>query len=207
MRHSSPHEHPHSLRHALRMLMAGRHRGGPFGDDADLPGFGGREHHHRGGGRPGRMFGHGDLKLLLLALIEPQPRHGYELIRAIEDLCGGTYTPSPGAIYPTLTFLEEAGYTTIHQADEGAKKQYAITDEGRSFLAKNRVDVEAVMQRMKLSARMMARLTVPSAIRESVHALKSALIGHDRNWDQAEVARVTAIIERAAADIAAKASQ
>lgn len=182
--------------------MAGRHRGGPFGDEAELPGFG-REGRRGGGGRPGRMFGHGDLKLLLLALIESQPRHGYELIRAIEELCGGTYTPSPGAIYPTLTFLEEAGYAAIQQADEGAKKQYAITDEGRSFLAKNRVDVEAVLQRLKLASRMMAKLSVPQAVRDSVDALKSALAGHDRHWDEAEVARVTAIIQQAASDIAA----
>jgi DNA-binding PadR family transcriptional regulator len=149
----------------------------------------------------GRMFGQGDLKLLLLALIETQPRHGYELIRAIEDLCGGSYSPSPGAIYPTLTFLEEAGYATVQMADASAKKQYAITDEGRQYLAQNRPNVEAVMQHLKLSSRMMAKLSVPDTIRESMHQLKHVLMGHDRAWDAAEVKRVIAILQKAATEI------
>jgi DNA-binding PadR family transcriptional regulator len=207
--HGHNHDHHHHDRHGAgflrEMMMAGRHhRGGPFGRGGDNDEFSGTGRDgRRGGGRPGRMFGQGDLKLLLLALIEEQPRHGYELIRAIEELCGGTYTPSPGAIYPTLTFLEESGYAAIQQAEEGAKKQYTITSEGRAFLDKSRADVEAVMQRLKLSARMMAKLSVPMALREAMHGLKSALMGHDRNWDTAEVTRVTAIIAKAAADIAA----
>lgn len=204
--HSDHHGHHGHGHHFPHHHMAARHPHGPFGDDAELPGAdrAGR----RGGGRPGpgRMFGHGDLKLLLLALIETQPRHGYELIRAIEELCGGTYTPSPGAIYPTLTFLEEAGYAAIHASADSAKKQYAITAEGRAFLDQNRVDVEAVMQRLKLASRMMAKLNVPAEVREAMHRLKATLIGHDRSWDAAEIARVVAIVERAAADISAQAA-
>ncbi len=86
----------------------GRHGGfgqhGDFGDWGDMQG-GAR----RGGGR---LLGHGDLKLLLLALIEQQPRHGYELIRTIEEMFLGQYSPSPGAIYPTLTMLEERAART-----------------------------------------------------------------------------------------------
>lgn len=152
----------------------------------------------------GRMFGQGDLKLLLLALIEDQPRHGYELIRAIEDLCGGSYSPSPGAIYPTLTYLEEAGYATVQLADANGRKQYAITDEGREHLKQNRLEVDAVMQRLKLASRMMAKLSVPEEIRESMHQLRHALMGHQRSWDKAEVKRVIAIIEKAAHDISAE---
>ena len=59
--------------------------------------------------RRGRMFGTGELRLALLALIAREPRHGYELIRAIEDMTGGSYAPSPGAVYPTLQMLEEEG--------------------------------------------------------------------------------------------------
>ena len=92
----------------------------------------------RGGGegrgdwfRVGRMLAHGDLKLLALALIEEQPRHGYELIKLIEEKTSGCYSPSPGVVYPTLTFLEEAGYVTAES--EGAKKRYSITEEGRGL--------------------------------------------------------------------------
>lgn len=185
-------------RHHGQRMMA-RHRGGPFGPGGnDFPG--GERGGFRGGNRMGRMFGQGDLKLLLLALIETQPRHGYELIRAIEDLCGGSYSPSPGAIYPTLTFLEEAGYASAQRSDSN-RKQYAITDEGRQHLMQYRSEVEAVMQRLKLAARMMAKLDVPEAIRESMHQLRHVLMGHQRNWDTAEVQRVIAIIEKAADDI------
>ena len=91
---------------------AGRH--GPFDDSRGSDAFGGWDGlrgGRRGGG--GRMFGHGDLKLLLLALIEQQPRHGYELIRMIEEMFHGQYTPSPGAIYPTLAMLEDMGYASV----------------------------------------------------------------------------------------------
>ena len=193
--------HDHHEQHHQMHMMRGR-RGGPFGGRGGHD-FGGDEREgFRGGGRMGRMFGQGDLKLLLLALIEEQPRHGYELIRAIEDLCGGSYSPSPGAIYPTLTFLEEAGYASVHLADANGRKQYAITDEGRAHLKQNRLEVDAVMQRLKLASRMMAKLSVPEEIRESMHQLRHALMGHQRNWDAAEVKRVIAIIEKAAAEIA-----
>ena len=114
--HSRHHQHD-SLHHAFgfdpgrdegdrHQRHAGRGFGGRGGGDF-FAGFS----EMRGGGRRGggRMFGHGDLKLLLLALIEQQPRHGYELIRIIEDMFHGHYSPSPGAIYPTLTMLEELG--------------------------------------------------------------------------------------------------
>ncbi|WP_428312060.1 PadR family transcriptional regulator [Hydrocarboniphaga sp.] len=208
-RHGGPSSHHqqdlHERLHGLWSMIGRHHRGpfggGPFGgrDGGDDPR--GRDPRHGGGGRSSRMFGQGDLKLLLLSLIAEQPRHGYELIRAIEDLAGGTYTPSPGAIYPTLTFLEESGYAAIHQADESAKKQYAITDEGRRFLQQNLAEVEAVKQGLKMSARMRAKLSVPNAIRDSVEQLKQALMAHERNWDTAETARVTAIIDKAVADI------
>jgi DNA-binding PadR family transcriptional regulator len=110
-------------------------------------GFGGR--HGMGGGdmiRAGRMLATGDLRLIALALIAEQPRHGYEIIKVLEDKTAGWYSPSPGIVYPTLTFLEEAGYVTA-QAD-GAKKLFTITDEGRAHLAENRDFVDAVLERM-----------------------------------------------------------
>ena len=82
--------------------------------------------------RAGRMLAQGDLRLLALALIAEQPRHGYEIIKVLEDKTEGWYAPSPGIVYPTLTYLEEAGYVTA-QAD-GAKRLYTITAEGRAYL-------------------------------------------------------------------------
>src|ERR1700732_4757731 len=84
--------------------------------------------HYRGGGRGGRLgrfFDHGDLRYLLLHLIAEKPRHGYELIKAIEDKLGGMYSPSPGVIYPTLTMLEELGHIRPESGD-GSKKAFAI---------------------------------------------------------------------------------
>lgn len=93
--------------------------------------------------RVGRMLASGDLRLVALYLIEQQPRHGYDLIKAIEEKTGGFYSPSPGVIYPALTFLEEAGYVT--SSADGNKKAYAITDEGRAHLADNRTAVESTL--------------------------------------------------------------
>jgi len=101
--------------------------------------------------RIGRMLAHGDLKLLALALIAEQPRHGYELIKLIEEKTGGWYSPSPGVVYPTLTFLEEAGYVTAE--NEGAKKRYTITEEGRVYLEANRDIADMVLERWLRSAR------------------------------------------------------
>jgi DNA-binding PadR family transcriptional regulator len=110
-------------------------------------GFGGR--HGMGGGdmiRAGRMLASGDLRLIALALIAEQPRHGYEIIKVLEDKTAGWYSPSPGIVYPTLTFLEEAGYVTAQS--EGAKKLYTITAEGRAYLDENRGFVDAVLERL-----------------------------------------------------------
>src|SRR5882757_8405710 len=106
-----------------------RHFGGDFGG-------GGR--HGMGGGemmRAGRMLAQGDLRLIALALIAEQPRHGYEIIKVLEDKTAGWYSPSPGIVYPTLTYLEEAGYVTAQA--EGAKKLYTITQEGSAHLGEN----------------------------------------------------------------------
>ena len=97
--------------------------GGDF-NPGDWGGFGGNF-------RIGRMLASGDLRLVALYLIEQQPRHGYDLIKAIEEHSHGFYSPSPGIVYPALTYLEEAGYVT--SAAEGNKKLYTITEEGRAL--------------------------------------------------------------------------
>src|ERR1700730_1333444 len=118
------------------------------------------EHHHgrsehgrqgRGGGL-GRFFAHGDLRLVILHLIAQKPRHGYELIKAIEEQVAGAYSPSPGVIYPTLTLLEELGQVTV-STGEGGKKLHAITPDGRDHLAAYRPAVDALLARMAEASR------------------------------------------------------
>ena len=99
-----------------------------------------------GGGRRGRMFDGGELKLVLLKLIAEAPRHGYDLIREIEDRTGGAYAPSPGVIYPTLTLLDDMGL--IDATAEGSRKQFAITDAGTAELAEKASEVQALMDRL-----------------------------------------------------------
>jgi DNA-binding PadR family transcriptional regulator len=125
----------------------GRHRRGRFGGF----GFGGRRGGFGGEGgedlmRARRMLAQGDLRLVALALIAEAPRHGYEIIKLLEEKTADWYSPSPGIVYPTLTYLEEAGYVTV--AAEGSKRLYTITDEGRAYLDQNRDFVDAVLERL-----------------------------------------------------------
>lgn len=121
----------------------GRHGfgGGDWGDWGG--GWGGG---HRG--RRGRMFDAGELRLVLLKLIADEPRHGYDLIRAVEELTHGSYAPSPGVVYPTLTMLQDMGL--IEEAGEGgSRKAFAATAEGRAHLAENEGQVEGLFARLE----------------------------------------------------------
>ncbi|MBJ3785662.1 PadR family transcriptional regulator [Devosia sp. MSA67] len=93
--------------------------------------------------RVGRMLASGDLRLVALYFIEQQPRHGYDLIKAVEERSNGVYSPSPGIVYPALTYLEEAGYVT--SAADGNKKLYTITAEGKTHLEENREAVASTL--------------------------------------------------------------
>lgn len=134
----------------------GRWLGGGLGEGhGDRHGFGfgfGRGDRHGGGGgggggRRGRMFDGGELRLVLLALLADQPRHGYDLIREIEERTGGSYAPSPGVVYPTLTMLDELGHID-EVKEEGARKRFAITDAGRQHLAEKQEEVEGLLARL-----------------------------------------------------------
>jgi DNA-binding PadR family transcriptional regulator len=92
--------------------------------------FGGGRRGRGGPFRGGRMFEQGDLKYVILQLLDEKPRHGYEIIKALEDRFGGMYSPSAGTVYPTLTLLEDLGYARVN-VEEGGKKVYSITDEGK----------------------------------------------------------------------------
>lgn len=165
---------------------------GRFGRRGFDDGFGGGRH-----GR-GRMFGSGDLRLVLLALIAEKPSHGYELIRAIEAKFGGAYAPSPGAVYPTLTLLEEQDFVRS-EAQDGSKKVFSIMPEGRAYLAENEATVRGVMARMELSAESRPGEGA-DVVREAIHTLRHA-IAMQRRWTPDEAERIRAIIERAAREI------
>jgi DNA-binding PadR family transcriptional regulator len=109
----------------------------------------GRRGFGRGGrGGLGRIFDHGDLRLVILQLVAEKPRHGYEIIKAIEEKLGGAYSPSPGVVYPTLTMLEEQGFASI-TPEEGGKKLYTVTPAGEEHLAQNRAALASINARVE----------------------------------------------------------
>jgi DNA-binding PadR family transcriptional regulator len=121
-----------------------RHRRGrPEGPFAEFF-WGGKR---RRGAWGGRMFEQGDLKYVILQMLAEKPRHGYEIIKELEEKSGGVYAPSAGAIYPTLTLLEDMGFATSTQED-GGKKVYTITEAGRAYLEENKSTVDDVFERI-----------------------------------------------------------
>jgi len=134
------------FRHDDDRVRRSRHGwGGHMGRHAERDGERGR------GRRFGRFFDHGDLRFVILALLEEQGRHGYELIKELEERTGGSYRPSPGVIYPTLALLEDEGL--IRQAGgETGRKLFEITETGKAELDKNRTGVEGVFARMEEAA-------------------------------------------------------
>ena len=152
-------------------FLRGEGRGGPFGrfgrgfgDGFDDDGMGrgrGHGHGHGGRGRGGRMFAQGQLRLLLLSLLTGEPRHGYDLIRAIEDLTGGTYAPSPGVVYPTLSLLV-AEALSAETPGEGARRAFAATDAGRAEVAAKAEEIAAITDRLKALAEANNRESSPS---------------------------------------------
>ena len=128
-------------------MGCGPHRHFSPPDDRSGPFHRGRHHGPgRGGRHGGRLFDYGELRLLLLAIISDAPSHGYELIKTVEERFGGSYSPSPGVIYPTLSWLDDMGYAVIEPA-EGGRKRYSITQEGKAFLAANRAAIDELMAR------------------------------------------------------------
>ena len=163
------------------------------GDGRD--GFEKRPGRERGGRGP-RVFAPGDLKILLPALIAQQPCQGYDLIRQIEGLFDGAYSPSPGVIYPTLTFLEES--ELISGDAEGGKKRYTITDAGRLFLSEQKIALDGVRMRIDVSKRSLRGHDRPPEIHEAVHNLRHALQLHHGRWSPAEITRVAELLNSTA---------
>ncbi len=196
----------------------GRHRGhhgfGPFGR-----GF------MEGGGMGGRGFGmgrklaSGDLQLLILKLLDEKSRYGYEIIKELDERSKGFYIPSPGMVYPALTYLEEIGHATV--AADGSRKLYSITDAGKENLAKNLSTADALFAQFDRVGERMDRVRRALDAEEggeepadngrrgsrelhrARHELKKALMD---KWHSSreEQQRIAAILARAAAEIAAK---
>src|SRR5690606_2464667 len=121
----------------------------------------------RGRGRE-RQFGRAELRLLLLKLIAEQPRHGYDLIKAMEELSGGHYSPSPGVIYPALALLADEGLIA-EQASDDQRRKLAITAAGEAALAEEAEETERVMERLTGLAERADRHRAPSIERAAAN--------------------------------------
>jgi DNA-binding PadR family transcriptional regulator len=219
MHHHYGHRQPHD-----EYAFIGRHRGGhhrlgrfvaAFRDD----GLGGD------GFRTGRKIGADELQLLILALLAEKPSHGYELIKALDERSGGFYSPSPGMVYPALTYLDETGLTTV--TADGAKKRYQITAEGLAHLAENRAHADAILEQLARIGQRMGQVRRafagdPSSedftdeaqggpeLHRARHELKAALktalkaaLSGRRGLPPGEQRRIAGILRRAAAEILA----
>jgi DNA-binding PadR family transcriptional regulator len=224
--HDALHHHHAHDRHAARH----GHRG--FAGCHSWPGFG-RGSHDDGidSFNRGRKLGSTDLQLLLLALLAERPSHGYELIKALDDRSNGYYVPSPGMVYPALTYLEEIGYASVEA--QGTKKLYSITETGLTHLESQRASVDALLEQLAWIGRRMEEMrramagraddTVDfdapqafrgrgrhgagsSEVRAARRSLKSALI-EKSGATAAEQRRIAEILERAAAEIRGDASK
>lgn len=193
--HHRMREHLH--RHQCAPGGRGFGGGGGFGRGWGGGGFGRPE----GGGRGRRMFDGSELRLILLKLIGEQPRHGYDLIREIEERSGGAYAPSPGVVYPTLTLLDDMDLIAEAKT-EGAKKQFAITEAGTAHLAEHADTVAALFARLAELGSQQAR-TSGGPIRRAMHNLRAVL--QDRLSDPEVEAdtlhEVAAILDEAARKI------
>ena len=195
----------------------GRHRGhhgfGPFGR-----GF------MEGGGMGGRGFGMGrklsssDLQLLILKLLDEKSRYGYEIIKELEERSNGFYVPSPGMVYPALTYLEEIGHATV--TVDGARKLYSITESGKEHLAKNLATADALFAQFGRVGEQMDRVRraldaeetgeepdqARRGSRELHRARRDLKLALADKWHSTreEQQRIAAILARAAAEIAGK---
>jgi len=193
--------------------FGGRRHGHGFGPFAG--GFMGGMGMGGQGFRSGRKLGSNELQIVLLALLALQPSHGYELIKALEERSGGFYSPSPGMIYPALTYLEEVGYASV--VAEGARKLYSITAEGREHLQKNQQTAQTILDQLEHIGARMGRVRdifsgdgdgetedegagAPADVWMALRELKLALRGK-RHAGVKEARRVAAILKRAVAEI------
>lgn len=180
----------------------GGHRCGPRGGWGPGAGFAdsrfdGFREHGRGGGGGGRrrMFDGHELRLVMLKMIADQPRHGYELIKAVEELTGGAYAPSPGMVYPALTMLAEMELIA-EQPSETTRKRFGVTEAGTAHLAEHAERVAAMMARLAAVGEHRAR-SDRAPIRRSMRNLRDVVmhrLENDELSDEA-VLEVSALID------------
>jgi DNA-binding PadR family transcriptional regulator len=225
--HNDHGSHPHGRHRRGRneerdiegWFRMGRYRGGRGSSRGGFAGggFAGGPGFDDEGFRRGRKLGAADLQLLLLHLLAEKPSHGYELIKGLEERSSGYYVPSPGMIYPALTYLEELGYARVEA--EGAKKLYHPTEEGRHHLEQNREAVDSILAQLERIGRKMAQMRQAMAEGEAEeeesaegggrevwharHELKRAL-RETRGASPEESRRIAEILRRAAAEITGK---
>jgi DNA-binding PadR family transcriptional regulator len=203
------------MHHRFYHFMA-RHRGhglGHFGRGFMEGGMGGR------GFGMGRKLASADLQLLILKLLDEKSRYGYEIIKELDERSKGFYVPSPGMVYPALTYLEEIGHATV--AADGVRKLHSISDAGKEHLAKNLAAADALLTQFgRVGERMDRVRRVLDAeeggeepadnerrgsreLHRARHELKRALMD---KWHSSreEQQRIAAILSRAAAEIAGK---
>ena len=196
-------DHHHGYRHFLHAIgrRAGRHHwargdGGAWGFGGGMPG--------------GRKLSSGALQLVVLALLEARPAHGYELIKGLEERSGGFYTPSPGVIYPALTYLEEIGHAAVEA--QGNRKLYSLTEAGLAHLNANRAKAEAILEALGRIGGRMDQVREAFAgfgdfdpgASDGLHAARHALRGalwRMRGCSPDEARRIAEILQRATAEI------
>ena len=156
------------------------------------------EHDPRHGGR----FGRGDLRLVILEMLENHPSYGYEIMRALEQRFHGFYTPSAGTIYPTLQWLQDLGYVTV--AEQEGRKNYTITEEGRRFLAAGEPRVDEIWERMRGWAGPFEKREFRDEMRRFTDELREMGrdLRHEARWASPEkLRRVREIVTRAGREI------
>ena len=147
------------------------------------------------------MFEGGELRLVLLKLIADEPRHGYDLIRAIEEMTGGEYAPSPGVVYPTLTLLQDMGLIE-EAAAEGGRKPFQVTEAGQAFLKENQAEADELLERLSDLApdeHPGAGPAIGCAVKNLMTAL-SHRVGRD-GLDEELLLEIAAILDEAAQKI------
>jgi len=166
------------------------------------PEGGGRHGWHRGRRWRQQMFESGEVKYVILRLLKEKPRHGYEVIKALEEKLGGWYTPSAGTIYPTLQLLEDQGY--VKAMEEDGKKVYHITPEGEAFLEEHRDVLEEILQRVGGAVRGFAGGAMGELSETFARLARLAFVEAWRSGPgDPKVRKILDILKQAAADIEA----
>ena len=160
-----------------------------------------RPHHHSHGGRRQRFFGHGELRLVVLDILTRNASHGYELIKEIENLTQGHYTPSPGVIYPTLDFLQEQAFIEISEEESGRKK-IAITEAGQQWLEENQEHLLHIQERIKARG-VGHQLRKNPQMKRALENFKAVLDlrVNQQEITEAQLKQIVGVIDRAAMEI------